>query len=139
MSIPLLDGTIQLGEQLFDEQNKELIINFNNLSKACQEGECSDVVFALLKYLNKYVSEHLPYEEALMELFNYPEQHDHREQHTRFKKDIENYTEMLAHYEPLEELVIKIYRTFFQWIINHVRKLDKDMIEYIKPHFAAKT
>ncbi len=139
MSIPLLDGTIQLGEQLFDEQNKELIINFNNLSKACQEGECSDVVFALLKYLNKYVSEHLPYEEALMELFNYPEQHDHREQHTRFKNDIENYTEMLAHYEPLEELVIKIYRTFFQWIINHVRKLDKDMIEYIKPHFAAKT
>lgn len=139
MTIPLLDGTIQLGEQLFDEQNQEFIISFNNLSKACQEGECTDVVFTLLKYLNRYASEHLPYEEALMELFKYPKQHEHREQHARFKKDIESYTEMLAHYEPLEELVIKIYRTFFQWIINHIRKLDKDMIEHIKPHFEAKT
>lgn len=139
MSIPLLDGTIQLGEQLFDQQNQELIVNFNNLSKACQDGECSDMVFSLLKYLNRYVSEHLPYEEALMELFNYPHQREHREQHAKLKKDIENFTDMLAHYEPLEELVIKIYRTFFQWIINHVRKFDKDMIEYVKPHFAAKS
>lgn len=139
MSIPLLDGTTQLGEQLFDQQNQELIVNFNNLSKACQDGECSDMVFSLLKYLNRYVSEHLPYEEALMELFNYPQQREHREQHDRFRKDIESFTDMLAHYEPLEELVIKIYRTFFQWIINHVRKSDKDMIEYVKPHFAAKS
>jgi hemerythrin len=46
---------------------------------------------------------------------------------------------MLAQYEPLEELVIKIYRTFFQWIINHVRKFDKDMIEHVRPNFAAKS
>ena len=139
MSIPLLDATIQLGEQLFDEQNQELVINFNNLSKACQDGECSDVIFTLLKYLNRYVNEHLPYEEALMELFNYPEQNEHHQQHVKLKKDIVTYTEMLAQYEPLEELVIKVYRTYFQWIINHVRKSDRDMIEYIKPHFAAKT
>lgn len=139
MPIPLLDGSMQLGEQLFDEQNQELVTTFNNLSKACQDGEFSDLVFSLLKYLNRYVSEHLPYEEALMELFSYPRQHEHREQHARFKREIDAYTEMLAHYEPLEELVIRMYRTYFQWIINHVRKFDKDMIDYVKPHFSGKS
>jgi len=132
MTIPLLDGSLKLGETTFDEQNQELIDTFNTLSKACQEGECRDVIFDVLKYLNRYVSEHFSYEEALMQVFKYPHLEGHRDEHARFKEDVERYSENLTHYETLEDLAIKVYRMFFQWVINHVRKQDKDMITYVK-------
>jgi hemerythrin-like metal-binding protein len=132
MTIPLLDGSLKLGETTFDEQNQELIDQFNVLSRACQEGGCGDVIFDVIKYVNRYVSDHFSYEEALMQVFKYPQLEGHKEEHNRFRGDVEKYNEMLAHYESLEELTIKVYRTLFQWVINHVRKLDKDMIEYVK-------
>ncbi len=132
MTIPLLDGSQKLGETTFDEQNQELIDTFNMFSKACQEGECGDVIFNVLKYLNRYVSEHFSYEEALMQVFKYPRLEAHKDEHARFKEDVEKYSESLAHYESLEDLAIKVYRVFLKWVINHVRKEDKDMIRYVK-------
>lgn len=130
MSI-IWDESLKLGVPAIDEQHEEIFGCFDKLSAALHEGNGSKVIVELLAYLDSYTSIHFRNEEELMGLYRYPGLEEQQQQHATFRENIVIFTETLATSEPTQEIVLKIDAALIRYFINHVRKLDRKMVEYI--------
>lgn len=115
-----------------DEQHKGIFAEFEKLSDAIESGGNNEEVEKLLHYLNEYASTHFSDEENLMSLYKYPGLEEQRQQHALFKENIATLFEMLTNKVPTKEIAIKINATLIRYFINHVRKLDSKLGDFIK-------
>ena len=115
-----------------DEQHKELFAQFDKLSEAIEGGTSTADVEKLLKYLNEYGCSHFANEEDLMLAHKYPGLEEQRQHHVQFKENITKLLEMLTNNVPPREIAIRIDATLIRYFINHVRKLDSKLSDYIK-------
>jgi hemerythrin len=127
------EENLRLGVAVIDEQHEAIFAHFVKLSDALYEGKGSDEVIELLKYLNEYTTTHMSDEENIMRQYNYPGLNDQLQQHATFKENVTYFTELLATSKPTTEIAIKIDATLIRYFIHHVRKLDKEMVDFIKP------
>jgi hemerythrin len=123
---------LSTGVPAIDEQHKDIFANFEELSKAIEAGRCSDEIVKLLNYLEEYANSHFLDEENLMSLYKYPGLEEQRQQHILFKENITDLLAMLANKVPTKEIAIKIDSTLIRYFINHVRKLDSKLCDFIK-------
>ena|SRR6185369_12290943 len=127
------EENLRLGVPVIDEQHEEIFTQFNRLSVALEEGRGSSEVIELLKYLDNYTTTHFTDEENLMTLYKYDGLEEQRQHHALFRENIAMFTEMLAASPPTQEIAIKIDAILIKYFINHVRNLDRKMVEFIKP------
>jgi len=127
------EENLRLGVPVIDEQHEEIFTQFNRLSEALEEGRGSSEVIEVLNYLDKYATTHFTDEENLMTLYKYDGLEEQRQQHAQFRENIAMFSGLLAASAPTQEIAIKIDATLIRYFINHVRNLDRKMVDFIKP------
>lgn len=122
---------LSTGVPIIDEQHKEIFTQFSRLSAAIQDGECKEAVEKLLHYLNEYSNSHFIEEESLMVSHNYDGLDEQREHHVCFKENISKLLDMLASNVPSKELAIRMDAVLIRYFINHIRKLDSKLGQFM--------
>ena len=124
---------LKTGVPAIDEQHEEIFAVFDKLTEAIEDGEESKEIGKLLDYLAKYATRHFSDEETLMSLYKYTGLEEQRLQHAQFKDNIGKLSEMLSSGVATKEIAIKVNATLIRYFINHVRKLDREMADVVKP------
>ena len=133
MSI-IWEESLRLGVPAIDEQHEGIFGYFDKLSTALQERNGSGELIELLAYLDNYSTIHFRNEEELMGLYRYPGLEEQQQQHAAFRENIVMFTDALAASEPTREIALKIDAALIRYFINHVRKLDRKMVDHITSH-----
>ena len=116
-----------------DNQHKKLFSIGRRLHRCTMEevDVKKEDIDRILKELKDYVVFHFDTEERLMMENDYLHYQSHKNEHEFFKKEVErleNRTEAVNE----EELLKEILNFVFTWILNHILKVDKRLIEIIK-------
>jgi hemerythrin len=120
------------GVNEIDNQHKELFKRINNMLEACNQGKGKEEVDKVIKFLEDYVVTHFTAEEKYMTTFDYPEYSAHKSQHLWF---IENFSGLKRKIETEGvgvHIVILTNNLVVDWLINHIRKLDKALGGFLK-------
>jgi hemerythrin len=126
------EDSLSTGIPTIDDQHKGLFDQFDKLSKAIEAGESNEEVEKLLRYLNEYADTHFSEEENLMSSYKYSGLEEQQRHHAQFKENITTLLKMLADNVPTREIAIRIDATLIRYFINHVRKLDSRLSDFIK-------
>ena len=126
------EENLRFGVPVIDEQHEEIFAHFDKLSDALEGGRGCEEVIKVLNYLNDYATIHFSDEEKLMMLFKYDGLEEQRQQHALFKENIAGISGLLAATAPTQEIAIKIHATLIRYFINHIRKLDRKLVDFIR-------
>jgi hemerythrin len=74
---------------VIDAQHKELFEKLSELLQKIISNETDDAVDDMMHFFEKYMNEHLVYEEAYLREMNYPYLEEHHKQHEVFTKKYE--------------------------------------------------
>ena len=125
------DETLVTGNEMIDDQHKELIGRINQLLESCEDGQGKVKAVKMLDYLMEYTDFHFSAEEKLQEEINYPGIQEHKAKHKEFKQAVEELQEMLQEEEgPTEAFVAQVQRNVVDWMFNHIKGFDRSVAEY---------
>jgi len=127
MSNSLWNDNLAIGIEHIDTQHKELFSRFDQLLKACRDGQGREELSRLLEFLNDYVREHFSAEEEFMRSSGYVDLEDHLLEHEVFRGKLEDLRQIYADHGAGMDLLITTNATVLDWIIQHVRKTDRCM------------
>jgi len=114
-----------------DTQHKKLVDLINDLYHACLVGQSSaDTVFKeAMSRMVEYVHFHFTEEQELLKRINYPEYHDHKNQHDSLIKDI---LEAAKEFDEGKKFVPNHFvRTLKDWVLSHIAVYDKNYALFI--------
>ena len=120
------------GNQLIDNQHKELFRRINHLLVACEEQRGKDEIGNVLQYLKKYVRTHFNDEEMLQLKCHYPFRKEHREEHDGFIRKLSKVEDDFSKEGATFLVIIEAGRLVLDWMQNHICQADKKMVEFIK-------
>jgi hemerythrin len=123
---------LSIGVAEIDGQHKELFSRFNALLEACNQGKGREEVRRLLLFLNDYIKTHFAAEEALQIRHKYPGYAAHKEQHDSFIHKIDEFARQFNSEGATISLVIQVNQTLVNWLIEHIRKVDQALGEYLQ-------
>ena len=125
------DESLRLGHAAIDMQHMEIFAQINNLSEKITEGADNIEVRDMLNYLDKYAKKHFFDEEKLMVQYNYYGILKQKKQHTQFKNEIDEISQMLRKKVSPIEIALKIETALLQYFSSHVAVVDKEMADFI--------
>lgn len=125
------------GIEEIDLQHKELFARINVLLDACTRGQGRDEVLKLLLFLDDYIKTHFAAEEKLQKRSDYPGYPEHRDQHTRFVRQVDELERQFTNDGATIGLVIQTNRTMTEWLIEHISRVDKAFADFVKGRAAA--
>jgi len=123
---------LETGIGLIDSQHKELIKRANDLMEATRNRKGKEEIEGLLDFLGNYVMEHFEAEENAMQVHEYPNYMAHRSHHTTFVMNLEDLKKTFAAEGPTSNVLILAQRRLVDWVINHIKKVDKMFARYLK-------
>lgn len=115
-----------------DNQHKELFRRINSLLDACNQGKGREEVGKTLQFLEDYVITHFSAEEEYMQRYNYHGYSTHKAQHLGFIKDFTDLKKQLQEEGPAIQVIIRTNHLLVDWILNHIRRIDKTMGAFLK-------
>ena len=111
------DDTLVTGNEMIDSQHKELIAKINGLLDSCEEGNDKLAAVRTLDYLAEYMDFHFTAEEKLQEELAYPGLKEHKEEHNKLRKVVDELHEMLVEEEgPTDGFVEQVNRNVIDWL-----------------------
>lgn len=132
MSI-VFDESLYTGNELIDNEHKELIARVNKLVESCEKGTEKVTAVKTLDFLMDYTEFHFSDEEKLQQEVGYDKLDQHREQHEAFKKSVDELRQMLEEEEgPTDAFVDAVNKNISQWLVDHIQGWDKAVAEYIR-------
>lgn len=127
------DKSLVTGNEMIDEQHKELIEKIDKLLACCEQGGGKIQAIKMLDYLAEYTEYHFGEEEKLQEEVAYPGIEEHKKNHAEFKKAVEELHEMLSEEEgPSDAFVAAVKKNVVDWLFNHIKNLDKALAAYVQ-------
>lgn len=125
------DETLVTGNEMIDDQHKELIGRINQLLESCEDGQGKVKAVKMLDYLMEYTDFHFSAEEKLQEEISYPGIKEHKAKHEEFKQAVKELQEMLQEEEgPTETFVAQVQKNVVDWLFNHIKGFDRSVAEY---------
>lgn len=126
------DKSLVTGNEMIDEQHKELIEKIDKLLACCEQGKGKIQAIKMLDYLAEYTEYHFGEEEKLQEEVAYPGIAEHKKKHAEFKKAVEELHEMLSEEEgPSDAFVAAVKKNVVDWLFNHIKNMDKALAAYV--------
>lgn len=124
--------SLSIGVEAIDNQHKELLLRFDKLLNACQDGRGIDELKGLQLFLEEYVHTHFNDEEALQKLHRFPDYEAHRAEHVYFieqlkKLKLETEKEGISTHH-----VVETNNMLLKWLLNHISKVDAKLGTFIK-------
>lgn len=120
------------GVEEIDSQHKELFNRINRLVEACSKGKGKEEISGVLRFLEDYVVMRFGAEEERMKSLDFPNYDIHKKMHDDFILDLQDLKQQLEQKGPTVALVIKVNHFLFDWLTNHIRKMDKVMGAFLK-------
>ena len=125
------DETLITGNEMIDSQHKELIGKINGLLDSCEDGNDKLAAVKTLDYLAEYTDFHFTAEEKLQEEMEYPGIKEHKEEHAKLRKVVDELHEMLVEEEgPTPAFVEQVNRNVIDWLYRHIKGFDRSVAEY---------
>lgn len=120
------------GNSLIDTEHKQLFDAINSLLDACSKGQGRAEIEKTTKFLYDYTSKHFADEEKLQIQSRYPEYQAHKQLHEGFKKSVLELNKKLTEQGATVALVGEVNSLIAGWLINHIKREDKKLAEYLK-------
>ena len=120
-----------VGNTEIDDQHRRIFVYFEKLAMACQEQKGEVVIKEILDFIGNYVETHFSFEEDFMEKSNYPKLPEQQEQHSHFRQTVKELKEMDTSTIEPHQLSLLFYQKLIQWLIQHIKKSDQEMVDYI--------
>ena len=120
------NATLETGMPAIDDQHKELF----RQARVLFDRENADRVTQTLDFLEKYVEKHFGDEQALHLKAQYPKLEPHKKMHAEF---VIAFKKMQKEYEDEGhklQVLLKINKTFSDWLTNHIMVHDKEFATY---------
>ncbi len=125
------DETLVTGNEMIDGQHKELIDRINKLLDSCEIGNDKLAAIKMLDYLADYTDFHFGEEEKLQEAIEYPGIEQHKKEHEKLRRVVEELHEMLEEQEgPTNAFVAQVNENVIDWLYNHIKGFDRSVAEY---------
>lgn len=129
----VFDEELYTGNELIDNEHKELIDRVNKLVESCENGKEKVTAVKTLDFLMDYTEFHFSDEEKLQQEVGYDKLEQHKSQHEDFKKSVDELRQMLEEEEgPTDAFVQAVNKNISQWLVNHIQGWDKAVAEYIR-------
>lgn len=129
----VFDEELYTGNELIDNEHKELIDRVNKLVESCENGKEKVTAVKTLDFLMDYTEFHFSDEEKLQQEVGYDKLEQHKGQHEDFKKSVDELRQMLEEEEgPTDAFVQAVNKNISQWLVNHIQSWDKAVAEYIR-------
>ena len=128
----IVEWTAELvsGNNKIDNQHKELFGKINKLYEAVDDGE-EDAIIVILEYLENYVKVHFKDEENYMKKVRYQGFTDHQKVHTSFTIEVAKRIRDYKNSGSDVDTIRSTQKFVSQWMLNHVLKMDLEMIKKI--------
>lgn len=125
------DDTLVTGDEMIDSQHQELIGKINKLLDSCEIGNDKMAAVKTLDYLADYTDFHFTAEEKLQEEIGYPGIEEHKKEHEKLRKVVEELHEMLVEEEgPTPAFVEQVNQNVIDWLYRHIKGFDRSVAEY---------
>ena len=119
---------------IIDEQHKRLLGEVNTLLSYVVAEKNDEMISQAISFLDRYITEHLYYEEQYMEDHKFPLLKEHLKLHKDF---IDHYNFFKKQFDAgvsRETLAFEIEQYIGNWWIEHIGKEDHKYAEYIRIH-----
>lgn len=123
---------LETGNQLIDEEHRELIDAINNLLLACGEGKGRGEIRKTLEFLNDYIAYHFSDEEKLQRQYGYPDYETHKRYHEEYKGVVAGILDEFEQGGATVALVSKTNQAIAGWLLNHIQKEDVKVAAHIR-------
>jgi len=124
--------SLSVGVEKIDDQHKELLLRFDRLLNACQEGKGTAELEKLQAFLGEYVITHFNDEETLQRLHKYPDYEAHHAEHLYFIDRINRLKEETQQEGVSTYHVVETNNLLLKWLLNHISKVDTKLGAFIK-------
>lgn len=124
--------SLSIGIEAIDNQHKELLLRFDKLLNACQEGKGIAELKGLQQFLEEYVHSHFNDEEALQKLHRYPDYEAHRAEHVYFIQQLKKLKAETEQQGISTHHVVETNNMLLKWLLNHISKVDTKLGTFIK-------
>ncbi len=115
---------LSVGNELIDEQHKQLITHLNSLAKAVEEQQGGRAVADTLGFLIDYTDYHFSMEERNMLAHAYPGYDAHKVLHEEFKSILRRMETEYLEDGPTPMLSESIDTLLMNWLIKHIQVVD---------------
>jgi len=119
-----------VGIKKFDDQHKSLVGFLNELYEAMNDGKGKDSLGKVLSNLVQYTKTHFTSEEALMKLYDYPEQAAHKQKHESMAGHV---LRLVKKFEEGDiSNPVQITNFLKEWLAKHILETDKAYGPYLR-------
>ena len=122
---------LSVGYGLIDDQHKELFTRYNALLQACKDGKGREEIEPMLDFLILYVREHFAEEERFMQLHDYPEQAEHKQQHRALTEKVQEVASELEERGATVAVITALNQTLCDWLLRHVKQVDTKLGKFL--------
>ena len=130
------DDSLELGFAQIDDEHRSIFAHFEQLSAAAQEGQPQEIIGQLATFLFEYTHVHFAHEDRIMLEYHYPKIEVQRREHGEFTRDTNELKKRLELEGATRELAIETAGKLLRWIIQHIKKHDRELVAYIKEYIA---
>lgn len=128
---------LNLGISELDDQHQAFFLHMVGLRRALTDGMGGrDKLMKTLRFLEEWVNDHFQAEERIMRTHNYPGILVHRLEHEKFAKVVAEFSkkayDLDARGEVTSFLAVEIEHKFENWLVEHIKKMDAKMAEFVK-------
>jgi hemerythrin len=134
MSIAIWSDDYATGYFPVDSQHQQLFKLINNLHNAMLSGSGKVLLNNTLSELVNYTQKHFQMGENLMKTYQYPNYPDHKKRHEEYAKKVDEFAKKLNAGQNPTTLVIEVSSFLTEWWINHIKKIDQPMINFLKQY-----
>lgn len=124
--------SLSVGNEVIDNQHKELIEKVNDVLDACNQKKGKEKIDEVMLFLKDYTVKHFQAEEGLMQKYKYPDYNVHKQIHENFIKDVNELEAKIKNEGVNLSVIMLLNKKLVDWLINHINKIDKKVGEYIR-------
>jgi hemerythrin len=126
------DKSLEVGNQMIDDQHKQLINALNDFLNAHAEKKSNADLKKSLDFLNDYTIKHFYEEEQLQKKHQYPDYENHKKLHEGLKKVVRDLQVQLIMKGPSDGLFNDVKAKVGDWLITHITTQDTRIGVHLK-------
>ncbi len=111
-----------------DDEHKEWIRRFNEFDQAVTQGKGIEAVTDTLKFLSEYAEAHFKHEEAVAAEHNSPVAELNHINHDQYRVQLHEINRWVQQGGVSNFEVVAIKQDMEQWLINHICKIDTQIL-----------
>lgn len=122
---------LSVGEKTLDMQHKRMLTQVNKLHDVIEKKQW-DKIDETIVFMEKYIDQHLEYEEKYMRKIKFPGYAAHKAVHDSFRKAYPSFKKELMKRDDTSKLAEKVNSFLGEWWMNHIAGADMEYCRFAK-------